>query len=81
MQRYTDRQAGVGSDKLGLEATSLGFMDNQFDSIRPQHDDSDDNAGSPAQWESGSSYFTLSERPRTKQRTGSPTLKVLRIGQ
>ncbi|GAB7324991.1 hypothetical protein MBLNU13_g08794t2 [Cladosporium sp. NU13] len=44
--------SGVLTDKLGLEVTSLSFMDDQFDNIRPQYDDSDntgeDNVGGPA---------------------------------
>ncbi|KAM0704046.1 hypothetical protein Q7P35_008278 [Cladosporium inversicolor] len=43
---------GVPIDKLGLELTSLSFMDDYFDNIRPQYDDSDntgeDNVGGPA---------------------------------
>lgn len=44
--------SGIPIDKLGLEVTSLSFMDDQFDNIRPQYDDSDntgeDNVGGPA---------------------------------
>lgn len=44
--------SGVPIDKLGLEVTSLSFMDDQFDNIRPQYDDSnntgDDNEGGSA---------------------------------
>lgn len=44
--------SGVPVDKLGLEATSVSDMDDQFDNIRPQYDDSnntgEDNVGGPA---------------------------------
>jgi len=44
--------SGIPIDKLGLEMTSLSFMDDYFDNIRPQYDDSDntgeDNIGGPA---------------------------------
>jgi hypothetical protein len=44
--------SGVPVDKLGLEATSVSDMDDQFDDIRPQYDDSDntgeDNVGGAA---------------------------------
>lgn len=44
--------SGFPIDKLGLELTSLSFMDDYFDNIRPQYDDSDntgeDNVGGPA---------------------------------
>lgn len=44
--------SGIPIDKLGLEVTSVSFMDDQFDNVRPQYDDSDntgkDNVGGPA---------------------------------
>ena len=45
------QRSGIPIDKLGLEATSVSFMDDQFDNIRRQYDDSDntgkDNVGGP----------------------------------